>query len=381
MASKKSQKKISFAIVFVFLALFFTNLINGIPVINNFQFFTIFPKVLLFVVYVSTVRSILKELTKKMVLFTLITGIIMCLNLFFSANFEFFINTILSFLSRCFPLVLFSLALRRWEYLFSYFVKASYIVAIISAITYVTGVLSFDDTQYSMGFSYSSVVFFILLLDNFLFSRNVFSLIFSLPLIFIIVVYGSRGALACILMYLLIYMYRMFFHSKKKLQPSIFISILLLGVLGRKILLQLLLNITSKLGIYSRTLVTLDSGNFIESDGRRLIYSRVWEAFKQAPFRLRGINADYALTGIYSHNFVLELLYEFGLIIGLLIVIYIFIISIQTVCKKNFNRKLRVMFVFFSVWFPQLLLSNTIWVSPFFWLFFGLYLNKREQED
>lgn len=379
MALEKNQRKISFAIVFVFLSLFFTNLINGIPAINNSPLFTILPKILLSIVYIYTIRGMLKDLTKKMVLFTLVTGIVICLNLFIPDNFEFFLSTILSFLSTCFPLTLFALTLRRWDYLFNYFVKASYVAAIFSTITYLTGILSFDDTQYSMGFSYSSVVFFILLLDNFLLSRKILSLIFSLPLVFVIVVYGSRGALACILMYLLIHMYRMLFYSKKKLQPSIFISVLILGLLSRKVLLQLLLNITSKFGSYSRTLVTLDSGNFIESDGRRLIYSRVWEAFKQEPFKVRGINADYALTGIYSHNFILELLYEFGLIIGLLIVTYIFIISIKIVCAKNFNIKRRIMFVFLSVWFPQLLLSNTIWVSPFFWLFFGLYLNKREQ--
>ncbi|NVF17349.1 hypothetical protein HV446_06025 [Enterococcus faecium] len=172
--------------------------------------------------------------------------------------------------------------------------------------------------------------------------------------------------------YIDIYLPLSFFH-KKKLQAFSVITFSLLLFLMRDNLIHLLLSITTKLGIYSRTLTTIASGTFTTSLGREDIYSQVLSSFMNNPFKIRGINADYALTGIYSHNFILELLYEFGFILGVIIVLLIIITILLTLHNKGNGDKTHISLLLISIWVPYLLISSTIWVTPFFWLFWVFF--------
>ena len=371
------QKSLSFSVVSLFFSLFIINLINGMPSINSIPYVSTLPKIILIFIFLIGFYCLSKNLTKAILVFILTASIVIGLNFFFSDNIVFFKTSVINFLTNCFPITLFCMALNRWDYLYSYFLKASYFASILIFICYITGLLSFNDALYSMGFSYASILFFLVLLDNFLSKKRIISLIFSLPIIGVIILHGSRGALVCIAIYFLISLYRLFFFQKKKLQAAFLVAIILSAVFFRNALINLMLQLSWKFGIYSRTLVTLSSGTFTESSGRNLIYSQILDSFFKDPFKIRGINADYALTGIYSHNFMLELLYEFGIILGLMIIIALFIIIIISLHRKNSSPKTQLLLLSLSVWLPYLTISSTIWVTPYFWLFLGIYLNRR----
>ncbi|EGP5231410.1 hypothetical protein EFL25_13315 [Enterococcus faecium] len=373
-----SQKIFSLSIVTLFFSLFLTNLINGMPNVKNIHYMTQIPKILLFFMFLIGFFCLLKNLTKQLILFSIISASIIALNFLFPNNLTYFKTTSLAFLTSCLPITLFSMALYRWDYLYSYFVKASYLVSLMIIYTYTTGLLSFGDKLYSMGFSYSSILFFLILFDNYFKSKKLLSLVFSVPILVLIILYGSRGAMACIAIYILIYIYRSLFFHKKKLQAFSVITFSLLLFLMRDNLIHLLLSITTKLGIYSRTLTTIASGTFTTSLGREDIYSQVLSSFMNNPFKIRGINADYALTGIYSHNFILELLYEFGSILGVIIVLLIIITILLTLHNKGNGDKTHISLLLISIWVPYLLISSTIWVTPFFWLFLGIFLNQSD---
>lgn len=372
------QKFFSFSIFLLFFSLFLTNFIHGMPLIQSISFLSLLPKSIVLIVFAIGIFLILKRINKRMLIFIYICIFIIGLNLMFSDNLIFFRTTMFNFFTNCFPVTLFCMALTRWDYLYRYFLIGSYTVSIMIALAYMTGLLTFGDALYSMGFSYSSILFFLILFDSFINTRKIIPLVFSLPIISVILFHGSRGALTCIMLYIVISLYRLFFFQKKKKE-----SVALFAIFGTLFLLMnniisLLLDLAWKMGIYSRTLMSLASGTFTSSSGRDVIYNQVINSFLQDPFKIRGINADYALTGIYAHNFLLELLYQFGFFIGIILIFTIFGMIILSMHRKDSSYKTRIILLSLSVWFPYLMISSTIWVTPYFWIFLGIFFNKSK---
>lgn len=159
-----SQKTFSFSIVALFFSLFLTNLFNGIPAIRSIPFLFSFPKIILLLFFLLGFYCLIKNLTKRVLFFILICGLVIVSSFAFSATRPYLSSTSLNFLSSCFPVALFSMSLTRWDYLYNYFIKASYAVSVLTLLTYIGGLLSFNDTLYSMGFSYASILF---ICDNF----------------------------------------------------------------------------------------------------------------------------------------------------------------------------------------------------------------------
>lgn len=373
-----NQKFFSFSVFLLFFSLFLTNLIHGMPRVQSMSFVSILPKTIVMIVFVIGIFLILKNITKRMLIFVFICILVIGVNLLFNDNLIFFKTTVFTFFTNCFPITLFCMALTRWDYLYKYFLNGSYAVSIMISLAYITGLLTFGDALYSMGFSYSSILFFLILFDNFINTRKITPLLFSLPIVSVILFHGSRGALTCILLYIAISLYRLFFFQKKKKQSiALFLTFGTLFLL-KDTIISLMLDLAWRMGIYSRTLMSLASGTFTSSSGRDVIYKQVMDSFLQDPFKIRGINADYALTGIYSHNFLLELLYQFGFFIGIILIFTILGSIMVSVHRKDNSYKTRILLLAISVWFPYLMISSTIWVTPYFWVFLGIFLNKSK---
>ena len=130
--------------------------------------------------------------------------------------------------------------------------------------------------------------------------------------------------------------------------------------------------ISSKIGLNSRTLNLLLSNNINHDSGRRELWAIVLSEICVSPFSIRGINADYLLIGIYSHNFIIELLYEFGILLGVPFIIYIIYAIFKTVISKN-NYYTNLLKILLFNFFPLILWSATIWTSMFFWIWLLLF--------
>ena len=85
-----------------------------------------------------------------------------------------------------------------------------------------------------------------------------------------------------------------------------------------------------------------------------------------------GINGDRVITSTheYSHNIFLELLIEFGWLIGIIAIILLLTLAYKTIKKKTcFNN---IIGILFFINLLALMVSGTFWNSLYFWMFIAI---------
>ena len=135
----------------------------------------------------------------------------------------------------------------------------------------------------------------------------------------------------------------------------------------------------NKLGINSRT-IELFQKKGIHLSGREEIYQKVYNSILKDPFSVKGVFSDFFVTGIesYSHNIILELLYQLGIILGGFFLILIFILFVSSVFRKQKNILDNLVFIFAIISIVHLMVSSTLWQNVDFWVWIGLYLKQKK---
>ncbi|GAG27707.1 unnamed protein product, partial [marine sediment metagenome] len=88
-----------------------------------------------------------------------------------------------------------------------------------------------------------------------------------------------------------------------------------------------------------------------------------------------GIEGDVRLAGGYAHNLFLELLADFGIIFGTIIIIILLFLIIKSLLTKN-KEKYRMIIIWLSLGFVSLMFSGTYMDTIGFWIFLGLLIRK-----
>ena len=194
--------------------------------------------------------------------------------------------------------------------------------------------------------------------------------------------FGSRGPLFCIILLIAAFL---IFKVNDDSKISINRRRLSLLIIGAFIVFicfsQLLQLINDFLSDYSISLNAVDKFLIMEengdmSNGRKGISKVAWEGIWNSPIIGHGISQFERNTGIiYPHNFIIQMLYDGGLVLTLVVFVPIF---------KSLKRKIRIinkhdficlMLLFFSS-VPGALFSGDLWQSNILWLFSGFVLSK-----
>jgi hypothetical protein len=132
------------------------------------------------------------------------------------------------------------------------------------------------------------------------------------------------------------------------------------------------------LGIKSRT-IELFQQKEIHLSGRGPIYENVYNSILENPISIKGIFSDFLVTGVndYSHNIVLELLYQFGIILGGIFLILILILFIFSIFRKQKTIQDNLIFIFAIISVVHLMVSSTLWLNIDFWAWIGLCLKQQ----
>ena len=193
--------------------------------------------------------------------------------------------------------------------------------------------------------------------------------------------YGSRGAVLAYLVLIFFYVLNnLYFNKKYKyLFLGIVTSIGTYYLFFKTNFIRLFFKKINELGIHSRT-IELFQTKGIYLSGRGEIYERVYNSILKDPYSIKGIFSDFFVTGIqsYSHNIALELLYQFGIILGGFLVIFIFILFIFSVFRKQKTTLDNLVFTFAVISIVHLMVSSTLWQNVDFWVWIGLYLNQKK---
>lgn len=323
---------------------------------------------------------------KKYLFFTfLIIGIYFLTNaLIYETNIV--IPIYFEFLLKCFSAFLFGSLVFKSEYLYNAFLKVS--VFNFFAICLYPFVNFLDSMNY-MRFGYALIPSTLVFLIASIFStkRKLFWCLLFLISLFLNVVYGSRG----VLLVLIIFIILLFIFSKqiKPIIKIISISLILFIsyiFINYNLLSKFINYLYYDLGISTYSIMKLNrmiSGEFFESlSGRDKIYSTTWSYIENNLFFGYGIGFSRTISGSTTHNIFLQILSESGFL-GFCIWFIIFLFCMYKFIKISFtDRKLfLIVCIIASISIGRLLVSSDMWLRPEFWLVLSILFNFKTKSN
>lgn len=207
--------------------------------------------------------------------------------------------------------------------------------------------------------------------------------------IILTILYGSRGSVVVLTIFILLLT---LFSNKvtglKKIAIITTFSIFLLLLFLNTNLIGNLINFLNKnLGINSYALVKFEKmfneGLRDSSSGRDVIYSNLFNLFKESPFFGQGIGSSQVHLGFTAHNILLQILVEtgsIGLIIWFLIWLYLFG-KYKLLTKFGDSSYFKISTLLIAASFGRLLVSSDMWLRPEYWFLISLLLNVKVRSN
>lgn len=215
--------------------------------------------------------------------------------------------------------------------------------------------------NYSIDFTY----YLLLPALVFLSYRKIWFTLFFIVIFAMMLLLGSRGALVTVIIFALLLSI-----IDRKNRTIILISTFFIILLSGSFF-ALYLTFSNKASITSRTLSLIQEGNIAESSGRIDLYTKTWNSIVESPIIGHGIYGDrVVLDGSYCHNIILEMLHNFGLIAGSILVFMILFAVIRIYLTSD-NDLRKLLLIFFCYSFIPLLVSTSYLDDPKFGILVG----------
>lgn len=195
--------------------------------------------------------------------------------------------------------------------------------------------------------------------------------------VYVILTYGSRGPILGVFMFFIMKYGTMFLPRKdisviKKFCVSLLvILVMIFFYFNFTNLLTIFSGYLSGIGISSRTVQRFLSSTATYDNGRYKLFSMVWgkvNVLGHGPFS----DQFYFGEGNYAHNFILELLFDFGLLGGTVIIIVLGFKLVKILKESAYSPWYEIFAVLFSYCFGRLIFSGTFWTETNFWLLLGV---------
>lgn len=195
--------------------------------------------------------------------------------------------------------------------------------------------------------------------------------------------FGSRGPILCAVLLIMSFFITRIDDNKKVFFRKGRVLIIIIGLLflifSFTAILQALQDFLAKfdisLNVVDRFLRLDDNGDM--TNGRESLSTMAWKGIVESPLWGNGISQFNNNTGEgYPHNFVLQMLYDGGIILTLAIMVPVtqsLIRKLKTISENKFS--FFVLLFFASV--PGALFSGDLWNASTLWMFFGFVLAKN----
>ena len=312
--------------------------LNMLPVFRNFTDFLI--PLFVIVPLIFSFPYIFKKLKVFDYLFYVIIVFIYFSNFaFYPENTEFLEDRAYPFLCLALPVYFIGrlINIERVENGLTTISKLCIYIFALYYLFYIGGVTKADsDMDYNMGASYNILPHVLLVLWQTMKRISLFNIITALFGVLMIFSFGTRGPLVCTISFLLIYVLFIgkFRHPilLKTILASIavlFLTLLNPIMLGIQYLLILIGMSTRITDFYFES--TLDI-----SEGRDYIRDTLYNVMQSENYFFgHGILSSYNFVDTYPHNLYLELVFSFGYIPGLLLLLFLVVIFIVAYSKFN----------------------------------------------
>lgn len=200
--------------------------------------------------------------------------------------------------------------------------------------------LNYQTVSYYTAFSYSYAAYYVFLKQK---AKGLYMAILRIVMLFMMfycgmvcLVSGGRGAFVFIIFISLFYAYSYLKSSKKHRIRTIAVLIVIAAVAVWLI---------NRFDVMESAGMMRVMDKMMEDDHRRFLYNRAYEAFITSPIFGNGVGSVWWTVGYYSHNMMLDVLSEVG-IIGTLIV---FVILLKTGLKLYKLYGTDHIFLFFMI--------------------------------
>lgn len=348
----KLDKRISIALMSTFVILtiqYFILIVFNFMDTNAGTLIQNFSKVFVGLVYLSVLPLVLKsDLMKIIKTYFLVIFVILLHYAFYIENRIYIERILFPIMFMNLPAFVYSLCIKDFKKLKEIMTKASYIVFLTCLVLWlfiISGQVNIG--LYSMALSYYILLPTIIFLDKLMDRFSFFNFGLSLLSLLMILTLGSRGAILCIIVFVLLKFIK---KEGKRTYRSvlIYLSLVCSGlvfIIYRDKVIMTIYNLLFQLGLSSRTLLLfLQDG--VHLSGRDEIYTNVIQEILKSPVFGIGLAGDRRfLDGSYVHNFFIEILGNFGLIIGSLLSILLILIVAKAICNsdKSKSEKYRVL--------------------------------------
>lgn len=346
-------------------------------------------KILIGGVFVLIAVRRFQEFPQHVWILTLGAGVMIALNLLFFSNYQ-FPTTIVTFATMCYTMYVVGALISDFDSLKSSMLIVSWVcVAIMAGLLGLRslGIIhllnEWGTEGYSMGLGYACTTPAMFFLWKYYDDRILKDLLAFIVMIIGIITFGSRGPLIGIVAFILVFLIKDALLEGKtaKILVGAFVAIFLLFFFNY--ILLFFGEVFRFFGIESRTITLLftQREESVHMSGRDIIYEQILAVWEKDPLAIRGINAEYNVTGGYAHNIFLELLFQFGYIVGSIIIVIILwraFVSFK-LYDKSTSSGFVLLFMLRSL--CQLLVSGSLWSIPVFWFWLSLLKNHEINYD
>ena len=241
-----------------------------------------------------------------------------------------------------------------------------------------------------MAFSYAIIIPLMISLYDCFFLRNkysAFSLIIMLP---INLICGARGSFICIFFFVFVLIFKYLNFIKKIILLLFFLFLLILYYV---LPADNYISYVSKIIPNSRSLKLISSSRIFYLAKREFLYEFLYTEIKNNPNKFRGLYSDrfdlakhFGKKGIknilasYSHNIILEIIYQFGFFIGSIIILFCFcfiIFKYRRLNNKKDSYESLLFIISCSYAFGQLMFSNSYLTAISFGLMISVLISNR----
>lgn len=362
----------------VVLMVFLTNLFSGFSSTLGISSsrISLFFKMIIVLMLLVRAPLFIRRFDRHIMVFICISFLVIVLNLLFFPNLkEYFMSTAITFVTFCIPVYVVCYQITDYEELNRIMFKLSCFIAFVVFIFTVgvfSGVLgTFNRGKYSMGLGYSCIIPSLFLSSDYIRNKNKLSLLGVFVFIVAIISFCSRGPLIELVLFFMYFLIRNLLEKKKFVRLILLFGISIALFFTYKRILYYFALFLQNLGLQSRVIRTLSTDTLYLS-GRDLLYSQLIPEILDNPFKVRGINAEWSVLGVYAHNFILELIYQFGVILGGVIVAIIIYRVYRSLTYKKLDEQRMLCVVLMFACFPQILVSSSIWTNSVFWMWMAI---------
>ncbi len=187
---------------------------------------------------------------------------------------------------------------------------------------------------------------------------------------------GNRGSVLILMIFIALYMVLL---VKKKRRVGVYVGFAAVcAVIAYyfDVIITFLHMFFLKLGMSTRVIETLISGDFFESNGRDMIIQKLMQSISEKPMFGYGIAADRTLSGSYAHNFAVELWVSFGIFIGSFILLLVVYVIVKAWLKSKGTEDKLFLLIMISLGFVKLFISSSYLMEGMLFMLLGVAVGR-----